>query len=394
MSPEPRPRHLLNTIVERLWPSIGESDLLRHELRDIHGRLQSVTEHHAAALEELRAARALLSDKLQELDRKDGDLRNLFESADLATLFLDGDLAIRAFTPAVAALYRLVPGDVGRKLTDIAGWLRDTALCEDVRHVLASLQPLERRVAHMDGERHFALRVQPYRGLDGRSDGALVTFADVTDIVRAETHRQLLVDELNHRVRNMLTVVMSLAAQTMRRSTSLAEFATAFTGRIEALTASYTLLSRAQWLSVSLRDVLLEELRPLAAEHREQWSLSGPALQLAPQGALALGMAIHELATNAVRHGALVRPAGRVVVVWRVEGEGGGADLVLEWTERGGPPVEPPARRGFGATLIERGFAHELSGSARLTFARDGVQATLRAPVAATLVASSATLRP
>jgi two-component system CheB/CheR fusion protein len=223
--------------------------------------------------------------------------------------------------------------------------------------------------------------VLPYRAPDSSVDGTLITFVDVTSIVEAEQHQRLLVDELNHRVKNMLTVVISLASQTLRRAGSLDEFSNVFMGRLDALTASYSLLSSANWNEVSLLDVLVEETRPFLARDRRNILFAGPEVRLGPQRALALGMAAHELATNAVKHGALSVPQGTVAISWQIEQGAGTPELVLQWREFGGPAVLPPVRRGFGTMLIEKGFAHELSGSATIQFDAAGVMATLRAPL-------------
>ena len=120
------------------------------------------------------------------------------------------------------------------------------------------------------------MRILPYRAPDSTVSGTLITFIDVTSIVQAEQHQRLLVDELNHRVKNMLTVVDSLAAQTLRRSQTLEEFSAAFTGRVRALTASYSLLSNQNWLRVSLREMLSEEIKPFAAQDPSDIVLEGP----------------------------------------------------------------------------------------------------------------------
>lgn len=410
----------LRTALRQLSPVGSEIDRLRAELRDTQVQLQSVTEEHGTAVEELRSANeelhsvneevqstneeletskeeiqsvneelhtvnAQLSEKVEELDRTASDLKNLFDSTEVATVFLDRHLVIRGFTPAVSGIYNLIPSDQGRPLTDIVSHLRYDGLREDVRTVLDTLEPLERQVTRDDGGIHYIMRILPYRTPDSAVDGTLVTFLDVTSVVQAENHQRLLVDELNHRVKNMLTVVISLASQTLRRAETLQQFSVAFMGRITALTASYSLLSRANWTDVPLREVLMEETRPFLARDRRNIVLEGPRVQLSPQAALALGMAIHELATNAVKYGALSVPQGTVEVTWQVEQDEDASQFVLEWIESGGPPVAAPLRQGFGTTLIERGFAHELSGSASIQFVTEGVRATLRAPLGSAL---------
>jgi two-component system CheB/CheR fusion protein len=410
-------RRLFQSTLGRIMPLGPQVEVLQRELFSTQQQLQSVTEEHATALEELRSSNeelhsvneelqstneeletskeelqsvneelhtvnARLSEKIDELDHTNSDLSNLFDSTQIATIFLDRNMVIRGFTPAAAGIYYLIPSDQGRPLTDIVSRLRYDGLRRDAAQVLETLQPVERRVTRLDGAAHYLMRILPYRSSLSAVDGTVATFLDVTTIVQAEQHHRMLVDELNHRVKNMLTVVVSLAAQTLRRSSSLAEFSAAFLGRVEALTASYSLLSSQNWTDVQLVDVLTEELRPFAAPERNTISMAGPAVRLAPAGALAFGMAIHELATNAVKYGALSSADGTIHIAWRIEPNGDGEqEFVLDWTESGGPSVRQPERRGFGTTLIERGLAHELSGSAELDFATGGLRASLRAPL-------------
>lgn len=389
---------------------------LEREIQETRERLQSLTEEHETALEELRSANeelhsvneemqssneeletskeeiqsvneelqtvnAQLSSKVDELDRANSDLRNLFESTRVATVFLDQHMVIRAFTPEVVNIYNLIPSDRGRPLTDIISRLDYHGLREDVQQVLRTLEPLERHVSRQDGTAHYLLRILPYRSPDSTVDGSLVTFVDVTRIAQAEQHHRLLVDELNHRVKNMLTVVISLATQTLRQSNTLEEFSPVFLGRVHALTTAYSLLSRENWSSVQIQEIVMEELRPFMSDDRRNVHIEGPSVALNSRAALVFGMSIHELATNAVKYGALSVPGGDITVTWSVEQSDQDKELVLEWAERNGPPVTDPARRGFGTVLIERGLAHDLSGKANVEFQPDGVKALFRAPL-------------
>ena len=376
-------------VVEELRSANEELHSVNEELQSTNEEVETSKEEIQSINEELHTANAQLSGNVDELDRRNTDLQNLFESTQVATIFLDPYLIIRGFTPAVADIYNLIPSDQGRPLTDIVSRLRYSGLPEDVRHVLTTLEPLERRVAREDGQRHYLMRILPYRTPKSMVDGTLVTFVDVTTIVQAEQHQRLLVDELNHRVKNMLTVVISMATQTMRRSQSMEAFSKDFMGRIHALTTAYSLLSNEGWQTVSLQSLLMEELAPFLDGSRANVHVSGPRVRLEPRAALALGMAIHELTTNAVKYGALSVPEGDISVTWDVSESGGrdGAEgpdapaLELRWVERGGPPVAPPVRRGFGMTLIERGLRQDMSAQVVLEFSPGGVVATLRAPL-------------
>ncbi len=399
---------------------------MERELRDTREQLQSLTEEHDTALEELRSANeelhsvneelqssneeletskeeiqsvneelqtvnTQLYSKVDELDRANSDLRNLFESTRVATVFLDRHMVIRAFTPEVATIYNLIPGDRGRPLTDIVNRLQYDSLREDVLQVLKTLEPLERRVSRKDSGAHYLLRILPYRGPDGTVEGSLVTFVDVTRIVEAEQHQRLLVDELNHRVKNMLTLIVSLASQTLQRSGSLKGFSAVFLGRVRALTATYSLIIKEHWSAVELREIIDEELKPYVGSETDSVRVEGPPVALNARSALALGMALHEFKTNAVEYGALSVPEGRVSVTWAVEEEGDDQVLALDWVEQNGPPMKTPQQFGFGTMLIERVLAHDLSGEAKIEFLPGGVRASVRAPLS---LLSDASLQP
>ncbi len=408
-------RQFLRTARNMPNPGADAVDTLRAELVKTRHQLQSITEDHETALEELRSANeelhsvneemqstneeletnkeeiqavneelhtvnAQLSDNLEELDRTNSDLKNLFDSTQIATVFLDRHMIIRSFTPAISGIYNLIPSDVGRPLTDIASRLTYSTLAQDVDTVLATLIVLERQVTNADRTRHYIVRVLPYRAPDSTVTGTLVTFLDVTSIVLAEQHQRLLVDELNHRVKNMLTVVISLAAQTLRNSGTLEEFGKAFMGRVRALSSSYALLSQQNWTSIALRQTIEEELRPFASSTEHGLTIEGEDVQLTPTAALALGMVVHELATNAMKYGALSVPGGKIDVAWQVANDRDVKSLVITWHESGGPSLTEPVKSGFGTTLVRRSVSDQLSGQAKLDFQPDGLRATLSVP--------------
>ncbi|WEK48208.1 MAG: CHASE domain-containing protein [Candidatus Andeanibacterium colombiense] len=192
--------------------------------------------------------------------------------------------------------------------------------------------------------------------------------------------RDSLTRELNHRVKNTLANVLSIVALTRRRATDLDSFAEGLEGRIRALSATHDLLTRSEWGKTPVRAVIEAELAPYSRELGPSIELSGPNIDLAPNDALSLGLAIHELATNAAKYGALSDPGGRLAIDWQLDGP---ERARLQWVERGGPPVPAERGRGFGTDLIEKIVAHELKHPVELRFDPEGVTCRLTVPVRA-----------
>ena len=195
---------------------------------------------------------------------------------------------------------------------------------------------------------------------------------------RAAERDKLLMAELDHRVKNTIANIQALVMQTSRNADSLTGFVKGLEGRIQAMAKAHSLLSQSRWEGVSIGKLLREELNPYA-NGRRAVTLDGTDMLLTPKSALSLSLAIHELATNAAKYGALTMPDGRVAVGWRRASDGG---VELSWTETGGPLVEQPKRRGFGSTLIERALAMETGGHAILHYMRSGVVCDVFLPAA------------
>ena len=204
---------------------------------------------------------------------------------------------------------------------------------------------------------------------------------EVVSRKRSEQRQQLLVHELNHRVKNMLATVQSVARQSLA-SSELSAAAQDFEERLMALAWTYEILTREHWEGASLREVLHRTLAPHAGRGSDRVALHGPDLWLSPNHALSFALAFHELATNAVKYGALSNDSGAIDVGWHVWAGDGERRLALEWIEHGGPPVHEPAHRGFGSRLIERSLAREMGGKATLSFAAEGLKCVLSARLA------------
>jgi two-component sensor histidine kinase/CheY-like chemotaxis protein len=198
-------------------------------------------------------------------------------------------------------------------------------------------------------------------------------------MAKAEAHQRTLIEELNHRVKNMLTVVNAMARQTLTTSPTVDVFADKFTQRIDALGRTYGLLSREQWGHVALSDIARESLEPYIWEDKHRVELDGCYVPLDSKTALALGIVFHELATNAVKHGALSGAKGKVAIAWTSED----ADMPLirvEWRESG-VKVEPPARSGFGSKLIKLELTHELNGHVDMIYDKKGLRVAMSFPL-------------
>jgi two-component sensor histidine kinase len=218
--------------------------------------------------------------------------------------------------------------------------------------------------------------------LPGAVERALEVARERARRQRVELRTRMLVAELSHRVKNTLMTVISIATQTLRRSADLAEFETAFMGRMHALAGAHSLLLRANWGDMDLTELLQEVVRPFRRGDLNPVEFDGEPIHLPPQHALTVNLIMHELATNAAKYGALSAETGRVDLAWRVhESADGDRRLVLRWRERGGPAVTPPTRRGFGTTLIERSVGFELGGSIDLSFTPSGVTCEIMFPL-------------
>jgi two-component sensor histidine kinase len=210
--------------------------------------------------------------------------------------------------------------------------------------------------------------------------------------VRQE-HQRLLVNELNHRVKNTLATVQSIAMQTFRGDNAAASSRSTFESRLMALSRAQDVLTRDNWEGVNLEEIVREAVEPHCGNERARVEVKGPRIVLAPRTALSLAMALHELCTNAAKYGSLSTVGGRVSVEWIIATERADRGLRLIWHESGGPAVEPPKRRGFGSRLIEQGLARELNGEVHLDYNPAGLVCTIDVPIAG-LDAGQAATRP
>jgi PAS domain S-box-containing protein len=244
----------------------------------------------------------------------------------------------------------------------------------------------ERWYVRADGSRFWAVgMVMPLLDTEGELQGFLKILRDHTERRREEERRALLIRELDHRVKNTFATVQAVAAQTLHQAGAPAALHTAFDARLTALARSHDMLSRGGWEGTPLGEIVERTLEAYAKDgDAGRVSINGPPVLLAPNIAVSFNLALHELATNAAKYGALSAPGGRVEVAWELEHRTRGEPpvVVLVWRERGGPPVRPPQRRGFGSKLLERVMPYESGGEVVLDFAAEGVECRMRLPLA------------
>ncbi len=349
---------------------------------------EPISDHELAArvgaqLEILRLRRALAEKESESetwlgLALKASGLGVWHSMLSSGQLNMDANLASMFGLPAEPArvrdadwLARIHPEDRPRVMAELAARRQD-------------LKPLEIdfRTVLPDGSiRSLAVLGAVVRRADDVAHRSVGVARDVTERVRDAERRQLLLGELNHRVRNTLASVLALAQQTAQHAVSMPAFLEAFRARVMALAAAHQLLTRGHWRGVELGALVEATLAPERTAAPARVEIAGPACELPPPKALAMTMGLHELATNARKYGSLSAAGGRLSVTWSLAEADGERRLTLVWLERGGPPVAPPVRVGFGTRLLRRALGADLDGSVRLDFDPPGLRCMFEFPI-------------
>jgi two-component system, chemotaxis family, CheB/CheR fusion protein len=502
---------------EELKSSNEELSSMNEELQSANEELETSREELQSINEELQTVNAELNARVEDLGRANSDIANLLESTQIATLFLDHQLNVKTFTPAAKDVFRLVESDVGRPISHVRTRIDHDALEEDAERVLRTLTTIERQVDTAEGNRHYIMRIMPYRTVENVINGVVLTFTDITEITEAqrriaqlvgdlrdradsletlldlipvgvfivedggagrvnrhgalligqapggqelrsvsaayrlfhgereialakqpfemarggertssfearllradasarhvfvsaqplldaagkvrgaiaamaditarkesEEKQDVLLHELEHRVKNILATVASLASRMLRDSPSLAVFSETFQARLRVMGATHDILSHGKWEGASLSSLISRAAEAYGNKEKGNFGLHGPDTTLKPAQAATLALVFHELATNAAKYGAFSTPKGRVAVSWNVERGEHGPEVALKWREYDGPPVQPPKKENFGLEFVRRSITYELQGSADLAFAPDGLSCSLRFPL-------------
>ncbi|EIM27155.1 CheR family methyltransferase [Microvirga lotononidis] len=505
----------LESTNEELKSSNEEYQSLNEELQSANEELETSKEELQSVNEELTTVNGELAHRVQELGRSNSDLKNLLESTQIATIFLDNDMRVMNYTPAVTEIFHLVETDVGRPIGHIKSRITYDELQDDARRVIRSLGSVDREIEDPATGTRYMVRVLPYRSIDNYIGGAVVTFMDVTPLTRAqlalreseerframaeqaevgiamtdregraiyvndrycailglprdqivgrsiqelipsddqdrndalieqalssgessisekrhrrpngsitwvrnnvsarrdasgavvgslivaidltervraeealresEQHTKLLLAELQHRVRNTLAIVRSITRRTAANSSTVDDYAMHLEGRIEAFARTQTMATRSADSVIDLEELVRDELLAHAVRDDEKAHVDGPPVRLRTAVAEKLGLAIHELATNAVKYGALAESGGHIDVTWIIEGVDGERMLRLEWRETEVHVASAaPRRRGFGTELIERTLPYEIDAKTVLEFSPGGVRCVIEFPL-------------
>jgi two-component system CheB/CheR fusion protein len=497
----------LETYMEEAKSANEEMQSVNEELQSTNEELETSKEEMQSINEELQTVNAELQSKNLLLGRMNDDLQNLLDSTQIATLFLDSDLRIRNFTPAMTEIFRLRSTDVGRPVTDITSKLDYEDLVRDAQSVQRTLSVIEREVQPKSEASMFLLRMRPYRTRDNRLDGVVLTFVDLSEMKaaqqasshlasivqssddaiisvdldwtittwnvgaerlfgysaaeaigmsvtkllppdreseepgillrvragehidhyetvrrrkdgglvdvmltvspvrnaegnivgiskithdiserkRAEQNLAVVMHELSHRSKNLLSIIGAMAQQTARQSPSVETFLSRFAARIQGLAKSHDLLTQQNWTGARLESLVLQQLMPFGGGDVGRLEASGPSVTVGTDAAQTIGLALHELGTNASKYGAWSVEKGKVVLVWKIEPINGEPRFRMSWREFGGPDVVAPKQSGFGRILIENVTAQKLKGTSKLAFAEAGVTWTLDAPAEAVI---------
>jgi two-component sensor histidine kinase len=356
----------------------------RRVLAEINERLRREAEAHEATLRELEAARRELETRVVERTRELSLVKARFETAlhgaKIHVFSQDCDLRYTwMYSPDGA------DADAsGRADGEEAPSLQRAAIEALKRKVIATGQPGdgEFRIDGGSPPRWHDLHVEPMRDANGAVVGVICAAVDITARKAGEAHLRDLMRELTHRSKNLLAVIQAMARQTAQHTGTVDHFLERFSARLQALAASHDLLIQESWYGASLAELVHSQLGHHLDRERPQVSAVGPALLLKPEAAQSIGLALHELATNAAKFGALSVPAGRVAIEWRRLPKAEGEGIELLWTESGGPEVRQPDRRGFGTLVIERNLARALDAEVILAFVVEGLRCRMKVPAA------------
>jgi PAS domain S-box-containing protein len=352
--------------------------------RDLVARLRAEIAAHAATRRELEAVRRDAQRRLFDRTRERDAANARFETALRGT-------KIHVFSQNLELRYIFVSKPLfGLAAEDILGNTDDSvvppfnraAIIATKREVLATGQPrdAEYRIETRGSVRWYDFHIQALRDAEGTIIGLTGAAVDITERKEGEAHLRLLMRELTHRSKNLLAVIQAMARQTAKHAGNVERFLGRFGERLQALSRSHDLLVQEGWHGASLDDLVRSQLGHYLDRKNSQVSIEGEDVQLKPEAAQSLGLALHELATNAAKYGALSRVRGHVDIAWKKLPPEQGRAIELRWIETKGPKVSGPKRRGFGSMVIEHNLARAIEAQVKLAFEPDGLKCRMIVP--------------
>ena len=369
---------LVSAIVAALTCVAGLAVLLLLDAKRYFGLLETreITARQLAETLERRVARR--TRELAEVNQRfDAALR----ASGVTVMTQDRDLVFTWISRGIFG--RTAPEIVGRSQQEVIPETGQDTGATIKRAVIETGEPArgDVRILFDGNETWYDLTVHPLTSDHGAITGVIAGAVEITRYKEQEARIRLLMRELTHRSKNLLTVIQAIMRQTASNSESIDDFETRFSARLQSLAGSHDLLVREDWQGASMRDLVRSQLGHYGDRIDSQIEMTGESLQIRPDAAQHIGMALHELATNAAKYGALSTPTGKVGISWKVEPAADGIPMcTLSWEESGGPPVERPGRRGFGRVVIERTVARALHGEVRIDYAATGLRWTLEFP--------------
>ncbi len=316
-------------------------------------------------------------------------LTSLYSSSIDAIATIDADDAVSSWNAAAERLFGYRAAEVlGKTFPEIDSPDRLVGRRQYLQH-LHDGEPIEYQALRYrkNGDPvEVWVRGAPIKAPDGRMIGACLIFRDMTAQKQREQHIHFLMRELTHRSKNLLAVIQAMARQSLSHLSSPEEFVTRFSERLSGLAGSHDLLSNVDWEGASLIDLIRSQLRHYQDRFDERFQLDGPDLFLKPEAAQNIGIALHELSTNAAKYGALSVPNGKVSIFWAVKTEKDIPRLQMTWQEKGGPAVAAPGHKGFGHVVMDRITGQALGGTSRADFNPNGVTWQLDVPAGAVVI--------
>ncbi|MEX0928626.1 MAG: HWE histidine kinase domain-containing protein [Balneolales bacterium] len=347
-------------------------------------KVDAVIGTNQLAMLRLKEVEDKLHEQMQIADNRLKEIETIYRNVPVGLCVIDRGLRFTRVNEHLAKMNGIPAEEhLGRKITEVLPKLAQD-IEPDLRQLIETGKP--RMNVELNGqtpaqpgvERYWLEHWLPLHGEQDRIIGINVVIEEITERKKAQQTQRLLLGELNHRIKNNIATIQAIADQTLQQSGSPAEFVEGFKGRLQILARSHTLLTRSKWEGAYIDDILKEQL--ILNQKTDRIVFTGPRIFLASQAALHLALVLHELGTNAGKHGSLSVPAGRLQINWDLQSDYHGSAMKLVWVELGGPAIQEVHKQGFGMPLIERSLK-AVGGDTSITFDPSGLRCEITLPL-------------